>query len=236
MVQYDLIICIYACDTIPKYREQILKINETYGKMLTDNIKLVYFLGEEIELIGDNYIHLPGVKNDYRSSFYKQNLGLKYIHDNFDFKFVICCGSDTYLNIPKLMNFIKQFDSTQNYYIGGHGCNRMVLGNNYYFHSGGPGFILSKECLKNIYPYLYSMIGEWESINPELNYACDVAISYFLQIKVNRLEIVKNSNFHHCNHHGSPCCVGKVVFQNIISCHNMSPSDFDEMNSEILNS
>ena len=44
---YDIIFCIFGCDTIPKYKNEILKINETWGKIaLQYNIKLLYFLGE----------------------------------------------------------------------------------------------------------------------------------------------------------------------------------------------
>ena len=40
---YDIIFCIFGCDTIPKYKNEILKINETWGKIaLQYNIKLLY--------------------------------------------------------------------------------------------------------------------------------------------------------------------------------------------------
>ena len=49
MDTYDLIIGVYACDTQIKYKNQILKMNETYNNLLGEykNIKLIYFLGEE---------------------------------------------------------------------------------------------------------------------------------------------------------------------------------------------
>ena len=31
-MEFDLIFCIFGCDTIPKYRDEILKIEETWGK------------------------------------------------------------------------------------------------------------------------------------------------------------------------------------------------------------
>ena len=48
---YDLIIVIFACDTIEKFRLQILKIEDTWAKDVYSrtNIKLLFFLGEEVK-------------------------------------------------------------------------------------------------------------------------------------------------------------------------------------------
>ena len=99
------------------------------------------------------YINLQGVKNDYLSASYKQFLGMKYIYENYKTKFVICVGTDTYLNIPKLISYINNFDYTDFLYIGGHGCERQIGTKKYYFHSGGPGFIITYNILKKIYDF-----------------------------------------------------------------------------------
>ena len=46
-IEFDLIIVVYGCDSIDKYKNQILKIKETYEKTIDryDNIKIIYFLG-----------------------------------------------------------------------------------------------------------------------------------------------------------------------------------------------
>jgi predicted nucleotide-binding protein (sugar kinase/HSP70/actin superfamily) len=111
MYDYDLVICVYACDTIEKYKQQIIKMNEKYQEILDEykNIKLIYFLGEEkTDLIGEQYVNLTNVKNDYLSASYKQNLGLKYIYENLKTKFIMCIGTDTYVNIKKLNLFLNQ--------------------------------------------------------------------------------------------------------------------------------
>jgi len=154
---YNLIICIFACDTIQTYRNEIIKINETWGKKIKDNIKLLFFLGEEkTDLIGDNYVNLKGVKNDYLSASYKQFLGLKYIYEMYNPNFVFCCGTDTYINIDKLVNYIINFNfnPNSNLYIGGHGDFRQIGDKNIYFHSGGAGFLLTNGCLDKLYPIL----------------------------------------------------------------------------------
>jgi len=79
MENFKLIINIFGCPTIEKYKNQILKINETWGKKaLSLGVKVIFFFGEEkTDLIGDNYIYLPTLKNDYNSAPWKQYLGLK---------------------------------------------------------------------------------------------------------------------------------------------------------------
>lgn len=233
---YELVICVFACDTIDKYKEQILKINKTWGALAKtySNIKLLYFLGEEkTDLIGHEYINLPNVKNDYLSASHKQTLGLKYIKEHLDTKFVICCGTDTYLNIPKLMSFLKKYDYNENLYIGGHGCVRKINGKEFKFHSGGAGFILTKTSLDKVYPYLENMVEDWykicDSNNSELHSGCDVMISYYLQLpEVNVTYIdIQDGSFRFCTHRGSPCHLFKYNQDNVISCHNMTINDFE---------
>lgn len=240
----ELIICVFACATIPKYKDEILKIEETWGKRaLQKGVKVLYFLGEEPTDLQDEskYIYLKNVKNDYESASDKQNLGLKYICENYSADFVFVCGSDTYINIDKILEFIKNYNCEEPLYIGGHGDKRFIGDFNCYFHSGA-GFLLSKECLHLIYPKLWNMFLEWTNICIKygciyLISACDVAISYFLQnVLGSGLKIITlNDNFIGCNHKGLSdnntfyCCGDKIKPCNIISCHRMTLSDFDEL-------
>ena len=43
MKKYKIIICIYACVVVDKYRKQVEKINETWGKFSDDNILILFF-------------------------------------------------------------------------------------------------------------------------------------------------------------------------------------------------
>jgi hypothetical protein len=235
----ELIILVYACYTKEPYKSQINCVNNTWGKKCEEykNVKLLYFLGEQkIHEFKDTdcikYINLPGVKDDYLSASHKQFLGLKYIYDNYNPKFVICCGTDTYLNIPKLLIYINTFNSNDCLYIGGHGCNRQIGINNYYFHSGGAGVILSYNCLQKIYKLLDNLVDTWINICKlnniqELIPACDVAISYYLQQPDINVTIKTNDlSFIGCNYMGNNCCRNKINLQNLISCHYMSENDF----------
>lgn len=173
------------------------------------------------------------MKDDYLSASYKQFLGLKYIYENYKSKFVICVGTDTYLNIPKLMLYINNFDYMDSLYIGGHGCQRQIGSKNYYFHSGGPGFIITYKCLEKLYSLLHNLMEDWINLCNTNNIqilipACDLAISYYLQQPNINANIIKidDLSFLHCNYQGFPCHPNKVNVSDIISCHLMNECDF----------
>ena len=247
MESYDLIILIFACYTINKYKEEVININNTWGKKSENysKLKILYFVGEEHnpEFYNNNnieYINLPGVKDDYLSASYKQFLGMKYIFENYNTKFIFCCGTDTYINIPKLLLYINNFDYEECLYIGGHGCNRQIGEKNYYFHSGGAGFIITQNTLKKIYHLLEFIMNDWTNICNIYNIknlinACDVAISYYLQQPEYDVKIVINDlSFINCNYLGYPCHCNQFNMRDIISCHNMNTIDFYDF-TNILN-
>ena len=131
---------------------------------------------------------------------------------------------------------LDSLDKNKNLYIGGHGDYRMIGEENVYYHSGGPGFIITNNALGTIYSDLYTMHNNWINIckntnNNRLIPACDVQISYFLQKK--NVEVIKNKHFYSCNFIGCKynyrykCCYNTIDTQNIIACHEMSPTDFD---------
>ena len=240
MEECDLIILIYACYTITKYKEQIDMLNCTWVKKCKDykNIKVLYFLEEHkideyVDTENIKYINLVGVNNDYFSATYKQFLGLKYINENYNPKFVIAVGSDTYLNIPKLLLYINKFDYNDNLYIGGHGCEREICSKKYYFHAGGPGFIITHGCLIKLYSILPTLINDWINtcnIN-NIQYlipCCDVAIAYYLQQPNINSKIIKTNDlsFLQCNYQGYDCHINQVDMSKIVACHNMNKTDF----------
>jgi hypothetical protein len=115
-----------------------------------------------------------------------------------------------------------------------YGCHRQILNKNIYFHSGGPGFIITFSCLEKLYPLLENIIPNWiqtciTNNSPQLIPACDVAISYYLQFAEINTQIIKADGllFTHCNYKGEPCHKNQIVLQKLISCHLMSLEDFD---------
>lgn len=233
--KYDVIICVFACATIPKYREQILKIKETwYKRALEKNMLVLFFLGEEEvpDLVGSEYIYLKGVSNDYSSASIKQNLGIKWIIDSYSFDYIHVCGTDTFLVIDNLEKLVRKYEPTRNISIGGHGCHRTIDGKSTYFHSGGPGFLLSRSCSKLLYPHLENMYENWREKcslqnNGHLIDACDVAMGYYLGGLLDTEMIKEDACFFHCTYYGYPCHMGQVDDTKIVACHLMSLMDFD---------
>jgi hypothetical protein len=244
---YKLVICVFACATIPEYKNEILKIEKTWGKRAVEkNVKVLYFLGEEqTDLVDESkYIYLKNVGNDYQSAVDKQNLGLKYIYDNYYAEFIFCCGTDTYVTIDNILLYVEGFDSRKPLYIGGHGSFRTLNNKPYYFHCGGAGFILTYACLTYIYSFLSDIKEEWITVCSKSNHgdlipACDVALSYYLQnIIGDNLQIIENKQqFFGCNYKGIVhhkgvglfmCCNNIIQLKTLISCHCMTPLDFDQ--------
>lgn len=236
-----LVVNVFGCATKEKYKQEILKMNETWVKRARDlDVVVLFFLGEEpTDLVDPDCIYIKNVKNDVESARYKQNYGLRYIHQHYDADFVYTCGTDTYVNIDKMMKYLDSFDATDELYIGGHGDTRWVGNREVYFHSGGSGFILSNALLNKLYPQLFNMDTKWRDICRlnGVNYlflACDVELAWM--IDKNAKTIIDNERFYACNHKGYAihpskvykCCGDKVNQNKAIVFHYMTLADFDE--------
>ena len=245
---YNIIFCIFGCDTIERYRMEILKVKETWDKATTDkapsaptDYKLLFFLGEEISLDDDDCIHLENVENDYLSASYKQYGGLKYIYENYNFNYVFICGTDTYVLTDNLIEYISQESQIapdKPLVIGGHGDNRQICRMSVHFFSGGGGIILTKATMDIIYPELGVMQEEWMWLCVDNGYntyiaACDLSLCYFLKRRGIIFFIVVN-RFFNCNYLGyypnsSECCAKTVDLCTMISCHHMTLENFDKL-------
>jgi hypothetical protein len=227
-----LIIILFGCPTVQKYKDQIMSVEQTWGKLARSlNIPYFFFFGEEkTDLTDKHYIYLPNVKNDYHSATYKQYQGLKWVCDRYNPDFVFICGTDTYPNLPKLYTLLKQFNPNQSMYIGGHGDTRKISNYECYFHSGGCGLILSNKLLFDLYDDYDRIPDNWdrfcEKYNSNLIDACDVSLAFYIHCLNSK--IVQVDGFYHCNHKGDPCCRKKFTYDKIISCHSMTKNDFIE--------
>lgn len=261
---YEYIFCVFACDTIPKYRNEIRKIEETWGKDAVGvngqgafgpdgkeaygvSDKVLFFLSESGPLEGENYVRLENVGDDYLSAADKQYLGMKYIYENYDFDFLYICGTDTFVLINNLKQYIRENNIDKNDFlvIGGHGDNRMIREVNVHFFSGGAGMVLTKPTVKALYPQLHTFQEEWRDTCVACNSntyipACDVSICYFLKMFNIRFHHAHN-RFFNCNYLGynrtpsglHTCCARTVDIRTMIACHSMSPEDFDTLHALI---
>lgn len=238
---YHLIINVFACPTVERYKNELLKINETWRPTAEAmGVKVLFFFGEEqTEFIDDNYIYLPNIKNDYDSAAWKQYLGFKYIYENYNAEFIYTCGTDTFINIKNLLSYLGTLEYGKKLYIGGHGTTRQVGNKCVYFHCGGAGMIITNKILEELYPQLDILQDQWREIC-ECNSvhwwiaASDVSMGYFLASEsyADGVETIKNINFHSCNYlgyncSGEHCCKDIINIDTLITCHHMSLTDFD---------
>lgn len=233
---YDIIFCVFACDTIERYRNEIHKMEST---CFNQGCKTLFFLGEQGPLQGPNYIHLENVGNDYLSAADKQYLGLKYVHEHYTYNYMCVCGTDTYVVVPRLEKYLSQFSSTMPIAIGGHGDSRNICGEHINYLAGGCGIILNYAAVALIYNSLDKMQEQWLDLCVSNNYitwipACDLSLCYFMH-KMGIEFHYANGLMFACNYYGynnTPhglfkCCDKMVNPNTLISCHNMSPTDFD---------
>jgi hypothetical protein len=196
----DLIIGIYACGIDPKYRHEINVINSTWGKSCEKlGVRYLFFMGEEeTDYKDDKYIYLKGVKNDYLSATYKHWHGYKYIYDNFpDTKFILMIGSDTFVDVQKLLNeCFSKYDYNDEIIIGGitnEGHIRTIEDKQMIFIDGGSGYVITKATHKKLC-YLYeNKFEEWFKIAPKYYDCTDVCMSYYC-IK-NNIKFIENPKF-----------------------------------------
>jgi len=197
----DIIIGIFACPTIIKYKNEIDIINESWGKTCDEyNIKYFFFMGEErTKLEGDKYIFLKGIKNDYASASDKHWLGYKYIYDNFpNTKFILMIGSDTFVDVKKLINeCIVKYNHNDEIIISGprnEGYERDVNGKIIRFVDGGPGYIITNATLHKL-AHLYNfetIVDEWRKFCPNFRDSPDVTMGYYcMENNINIIEDAK---------------------------------------------
>lgn len=247
VINHNLIIGVMACCDKEKYIEQMEACKKTWFKgTIESSIPTYFFTGEvcgNYKCKNDkNIIHLKNVNNDFISSTYKQWYGLKYMYESHpNAKFYFLIGTDTYIQCEKLLSFLKDFDYTDNLYIGGHGDIKLIHDENIYFHSGGSGFILSNSLMKEIYKYIPQWIDQWFQLcnknNLNLLTACDVSMAYLIY-KYKLGKTIKTEKFRGCNWKGFvndfKCCGTKIKYNDLLSCHYMNPSDMDEMHKLIF--
>lgn len=245
-----LVVALFACDSEPRYKAEMLKIQETWGAQAeTLGVPVLFFLGGQGPTT-DRLIRISAT-DDYHSTHDKQNLGLRYVHDHFNPNFVFCAGTDTFVCIRRLLSYLDAFTPQQSLYLGGHGATRSLDGRDYYFHSGGAGFLLSQQCLSDLYRPLVSLSAEWKDVCRrnnqdaadkrdyfinETSLGCDVAIAYCIAKELGgTCEVVTNNDgFFGCNYRGLcyggtyRCCADRIVFKDILTCHCMSPCDVDD--------
>ena len=235
-----LAVGLLACCSKDFYNEQIKACKETW---CNSDIPIYYFTGEKCSgNCENNVIHLPNVKDDVLSATYKQWNGLRWLYEKHpEAKFYYFAGTDTYARLDKLIEYLKNMNSEENLYIGGHGFIRNETGKEIYFHSGGSGFILSNSLMKNIYELIPDWIEKWNShTNWWIKIACDWSIGCLFDHYNIDIKTIKSDNFYACNWKGfvkggKKCC-NDINIEDLLVCHYMEPNDMKEIHKMYNNS
>ena len=125
---------------------------------------VVYALGEEkTDLQGQQYVYLPGVKNDYHSAMIKQFLGYYWILQHYNPDTIYCVGSDTCLNIPKLQRLASLVNPEAPLLLGNNGFVKQFGPLLADFLSGGGGFLTTRETHRRIVGHCGTVVERWDS-------------------------------------------------------------------------
>lgn len=202
--EYDLIIALFGCAIKNRFIRELLVLT---NKLLIPsknypNVKVIFLLGEKQrpEFQGEEYVYLPGVKDDYESATYKQNWGLKYILDNYNPKFIYVAGTDVYINLPRMLNLISKCDCDNDNVVFTSDKKDAIVKydgkTDIEFIPGGPGILMSRKCLQLIKPYLQTLYDDWRKLCiPKYYFCCDVALSYLFQYKTNTQRVYCREEF-----------------------------------------
>jgi hypothetical protein len=228
-----LSICVMSTLVNDKYKNQILGCMETWGKDAENkNVIVKYFCGDIKDTNYTFTTHLDGVIDDYYSATFKQYYGLKYLLEYHKSEFYLIIGTDTYVNIDRVLNMLNKYDPNYSLIIGGYGQTRHIFNYNVFFSLGGGGIILSHSALTQIEPLFNNFLLEWEeeTQKPQYNYlkpACDVSL-YHLAWRERVTPIIER-DMYSCSWIGdfydNSNIIDTINIDKIISCHFMERED-----------
>jgi len=238
----ELVVGLLACCSKDYYNEQIKACEKTW---CNSKIPIFYFSGEKCgnKICNNKVVHLKGVSDDVSSATYKQWYGLRWLYEHYpQAKYYYLAGTDTYAKLDKILEFLKRLEQkidTKDYlYIGGDGFIRHETGKEIYYHSGGPGFILSNSLMARIYSLIPKWIIQWNTNTHWIKVACDWSIAclfdhYKLPVKTIKSDNFKACNWKGCEKNGKKCCQN-VNPDNIWVCHYMQPTDMIEFHNYLF--
>lgn len=220
-----LSVAIFGCLTVPKYRQQIEDCWHTWVRLaIKKGIEVKFFVGAiPNDIPGPLRSHCVKLDcgDDYFSSTCKHWRGLQYMYTHHPAAFYYTCGTDTFLHAGNALKLLEEYDPLAALYIGGHGDTRKIDGEEYYFHSGGPGYIFSHAAMGRINSNIDKYYPSFYDAYMDTLVFCDVQSGYVahqLGIKVVKVE----NKFWHCDMNGYPCHIGQVDKRTLVACHLMS--------------
>jgi hypothetical protein len=231
-----LAIAVFGCTSVPRYyKEAEASLNTWANIAKKHNVPVLFYVGsasKPVTQFQDNFVVMSNTADDYHSATPKAWFSMVDIYQKHSPEFIFSCGSDTYVEVDKLLKLLEQYNADEPLYIGGHGDVRQVLNHNVYFHSGGSGFLLSRAIMPQIVQHYEKWQQLWGAICATpgagieyLHPACDVAVAYFVQkVAQPPARVVTHDNlFYACNIFGQPCHIHNINYGEACSYHLMTP-------------
>lgn len=229
-----LCILVFGCAILPKYKDEIDGILQTWGKLCDKyNVPYYIFVGQNIEEYKEN-IHIvslsdKNVKDDYLSASYKQYIGMQWILSRYDPDFMCIVGSDTWISPNNMLKLISKFNPDIPYYIGRALYICMIVDITVRIHTGGAGIILSRKALDMLTPYLFNIQSKWTEIadkyygvGNKYTPSCDVSMALLCHLL--KFQVEMDFNMYH-NKFDTEVELYSEKYNNIITSHFMGKED-----------
>lgn len=152
--------------THPRNIEQIKAIDATWGKRIPG----IYYFTQGVERVPE-YIRLQQIKNivNLNPELQEEEFFLaekvsrvwKWAFDNFleQKKWFICIDDDSYIFTENLVRKLSDFDYNLPYYLG-ELCPKPTPQHDIKYIFGGPGIVLSRECLRGLGKHIIFLLNE----------------------------------------------------------------------------
>lgn len=127
-------------------------------------VQNLYVFTDRVNNKDDRFIYISK-RDDYHSNAIKCILGLRYMFENqSDSDFYVYIDNDTFINIPKLEEFLSNKNPNE---LKAYGCvlNHWNTDPTLFYLSGGAGIILTKETMSKIYDKLEINEDEFKETN-----------------------------------------------------------------------
>lgn len=111
-----ILIVIMSCNN-DFFIEQEKTLKETYLSILPDNVDYVIYRGgnNKDEFRENKHLLLLNVEDDLHNTYKKTYKALDYIHDNFNYDYILRTNTSTYININLLVAFVQNLEDTDKY-------------------------------------------------------------------------------------------------------------------------
>ncbi|MBO4704771.1 MAG: hypothetical protein J5647_03425 [Spirochaetaceae bacterium] len=187
----DIVLLVFT--SAKNLHERALSVQNTWLK----NFPNGYLIGGYCKDKKLKMINIDNAGEDYLSATYKQYIGLKIMYEKFpNAKWFYITGCDAYVYSNNLCSMLSKYDSSKDYFIGGHCRYSNIDGTKVFFPAGGPGFCLSSSLVKKLIPKIDFILSDFSNYKVFKNGSCDVSLAYYL-MKFFSIKVTVVPGFYH---------------------------------------